>query len=360
MKLQELKNEYGNVDIKTITNKNFIHIDIPRISLTCKRLGIEYVPAIVNWGTPYRGHRTPQIRGVVVHRNSLRNPTLKAKITAKHEAEHKQELARIAEQQEREARELQAKLDKQAYYRDKYGVEVELEQLARIHEELGLDLHTEEDWLVYGRESSPSDWTRPEWHVTQGKLTQVYPYYLTRATPNPRAEHTGEQLWQEHLALYDGNEEFAQVELIYIANKLCKILSSKSIYVHKDNWIRANQDKLVEGKVARVETRACWGCDGDGCDRWGEHCDRCYGSGIYSSNTLYEHRFQVQGKDYCFHSYVKPTIISEEKGVDKQGYGYRFAHLPIHRLEDYLKMADYLTRRQHHENQRTKAPHRLP
>lgn len=62
--------EYGNIDITNGVPTGFIHVNIPRVGVTCKRLRIEYAKALVGWDTHgLRGsykQSYPVLSGVVV------------------------------------------------------------------------------------------------------------------------------------------------------------------------------------------------------------------------------------------------------------------------------------------------------
>ncbi len=95
---------------------------------------------------------------------------------------------------------------------------------------------------------------------------------------------------------------------------------------------------LIEGRMTRVERRECF------CLGW-EHCENCFGTGIYSQRNLYEHIFKFPGEDrtYSFHSYQKPKFISEVQGADKKQFGYRFAQddrrsVSRFHFEEYLQI----------------------
>ncbi len=121
----------------------------------------------------------------------------------------------------------------------------------------------------------------------------------------------------------DRSSEFPTPQkALQIVNKLAKIvvpLNERSrIYRIKDELIKLWQEHLVDGRVTRQETRECNRCHGG-------PCSHCNGTGIYSMRYLYEHIFRLPGDDrlYSFHSYQRPRFISEEKGADKQEFGFR-------------------------------------
>lgn len=138
----------------------------------------------------------------------------------------------------------------------------------------------------------------------------------------PRSSRmTVERLKAQWLAKYD-DEQLVLAQAIRIANRLQKVKKNRSFYDVKDRWIKAHQDQLTEGRIARVETRTCWGCDGSGSDGL---CYRCDGIGVYSSRTLYEHSFEIAGQRFVFHSYIRPQVVSEERAEDSHNYGRPFA-----------------------------------
>jgi len=152
-----------------------------------------------------------------------------------------------------------------------------------------------------------------------------------------RAELFGR--WVENF----GSTEEALAHAIWVANRLVKTNRFKTrdeFYSLKDHWLRLHQHCLVEGRVAREEVQYCYACNGTGacnCDEgwWYDHicyrcgatgeCDRCFGDGIYSTSILYEHRLVVRGQAYSFHSYVRPSILASEPGLDCESYGGCFS-----------------------------------
>lgn len=141
----------------------------------------------------------------------------------------------------------------------------------------------------------------------------------------PRSSRmTVEHLKAQWLAKY-GDEQLVLAHAIRFANRLQKVKKNRSFYDLKDRWIKAHQEQLTEGRIARVETRTCWGCDGSGNDDlFDSECYRCDGTGVYSSRTLYEHCFEIAGQRFVFHSYVRPKAVSEERAEDMKNYGRPF------------------------------------
>ena len=61
--------EYGTIDITNGVPSGLVHIDLPRLGLTCKRLGIDYRKGIVGWtevGKRRNKKYYPVFSGVVV------------------------------------------------------------------------------------------------------------------------------------------------------------------------------------------------------------------------------------------------------------------------------------------------------
>lgn len=121
------------------------------------------------------------------------------------------------------------------------------------------------------------------------------------------------------------SEELMLAHAIRFANRLQKVSRHSSFYPLKDKWISANQGHLVDGRIARFENKSCWGCNGTGTKRWGDECWKCDGSGTYSSRTLYEHTFDIANQSFVFHSYVRPSQLSDERAADLKVYGRPFA-----------------------------------
>ncbi len=109
---------------------------------------------------------------------------------------------------------------------------------------------------------------------------------------------------------------------LWIANKLIKIAVHKfekgRVYAIKDRLLDLWSEYIVESRFVRDEFRAC--------DCVGHGCDRCDGTGIYSSRTLYEHilEFPNDTRTYSFHSFRVRKQLSTQRGADKRSYGYRF------------------------------------
>jgi len=141
-----------------------------------------------------------------------------------------------------------------------------------------------------------------------------------------------------------GSSELALAEALRFANRLQKVCFYEDFYALKDQWIKSNQHLLVDGKIARVEERMCWSCDGSGMYYKDEECWKCSGTGIYSSRTLYEHRYRIEDRVFSFHSYVQPKLLGEEKGADLPAYGQPFRpdELPLPPQSMLIKLIEEL------------------
>jgi len=67
-------NEYGSVVTTSGVPEGFVHVDEPRLGPTCRRLGIEYAPAVIGWQKVGKRHDRrlyPKISGIVIHRADL-------------------------------------------------------------------------------------------------------------------------------------------------------------------------------------------------------------------------------------------------------------------------------------------------
>lgn len=117
-----------------------------------------------------------------------------------------------------------------------------------------------------------------------------------------------------------GEPTLVLAQAVRTANRLQKVRRHPEFYDLKDRWIKQHQHYLTLGRVARTEERACWGCDGTG----SAYCNRCDGSGIYSSRTLFEHQFEIIGHRFVFHSYVRPNSLSKEPAANCNTYGRPF------------------------------------
>ena len=106
-------NEHGHVVVIDGVPSGYVHIDQPRLGPTCRRLGIEYAKAVVEWDIRYR--RTyPIVSGIVIassdwmrlaravvakrrkHRKAVRSlPVLSALFTLNRRAKRCRDLAQV-------------------------------------------------------------------------------------------------------------------------------------------------------------------------------------------------------------------------------------------------------------------------
>lgn len=331
MKIEQLKNDYGNCEIKQLKGKSFVHVPGQRLGLICKKHGIKYLPAVVGFTNTYKDYWKPDIDGVVVHRNSVQK--LKSLIES---AEIKKRIA--AEKKQKKAAELHAvqqteMLKKLHEFNHQWAVNLPDSDLnTKIVfnlDEIGLDWATKEEWSSFGFEPYLG---MTQILVEQGKAT----YFYRRGKKLEDESIPPEQLWERQLQLFSGDHELALADAIYNGNKLLKITGGdKSFYSFKDRWINDHQDKLVEGRISRNEIKYCWCMEAEENNDW---CEKCGGTGIYSQSTLYEHHFMIGEQKYCFHSYTKPSSVSEAKGADLAYYGRRYKSLPPFRFKDYYAM----------------------
>ncbi len=163
------------------------------------------------------------------------------------------------------------------------------------------------------------------------------------------------ELWHAWRALHT-SDELAIAAAVFTGNRLVKTNSCRNtrlrFYQCKDLWIQEHQPDLTRGRIARVETRKCWDCDGSGMAYdYGfggmDQCERCDGTGIFSERNLYLHEFLIECMPFKFHSYMKPERLDEEPAEDCKEYGTPFTKdeekgLPLP-LSGVLQMLRYLT-----------------
>ena len=160
---------------------------------------------------------------------------------------------------------------------------------------------------------------KPTGYLVRGK--RVLDTYSSHQLGSRNSRMTVARLKRKWLKKY-GTEELVLAQAIRTANKLQKVKRIAEFYPLKDQWIKANQHKLVEGRVTRVETKSCWSCGGTGQiliwddDYFEDDCPKCDGSGVFSSRTLYEHAFLIDCTRFCFHSYIRPKVVIAEQQAD--------------------------------------------
>jgi hypothetical protein len=193
-----------------------------------------------------------------------------------------------------------------------------------------------------------NEYTARQWRLLGGRVKQgaspsgyvlrrqgayqipLYKGFSVEPVPSRRATWDGARLWEFWRGGF-GSDVAALATAVRFANRLIKLAPfarhKVPLYEAKDRFIRFAVPYLREGRESRVENRACWGCNGTGvCGRREYDCERCDGSGVYFSRTLYEHLFEIDGEEFCFHSYVPPPSdrLSSVAGADLTSYGRRF------------------------------------
>jgi|GEM_PF-3974400 len=197
---------------------------------------------------------------------------------------------------------------------------------------------------------SRTQWSRIGYEVLSGQEARCYcclhggrtvvPLFSPQQVRSRRSRYarlSGESLWECHRAM-----GFGLVHAVWAANKLQKIKpqDKKHFYRLKDRFLATHQDYLVEGRIARHETSVCWECE----NQQYETCWKCDGSGIFSSQILYEHLLNFDGKAWSFHSYVSPRSVSDVPGANLKFYGKRFGpkdRVPF-RLPEYIKLLTHV------------------
>lgn len=152
--------------------------------------------------------------------------------------------------------------------------------------------------------------------IHQKRIFKTYDTSVLRQIKRRVSESTLLSRWRKKY----GSDAVVLAQAVRFGNRLQKVKKLPSFYTLKDEWIRANQCNLISGR----ETRTCWDCDGTGKRYYGDDCWKCDGTGIYSSRTLYEHRFDIEGTTFTFHSYVKPKTVAEEQAENRRVFGRPF------------------------------------
>lgn len=316
-----IANGYGNVDIQASIPDGFQHVKGKRLQPICRKLGIPYANALVGWaGT--KKYPKPEMDGVVVPHESA------AKLLqAISERDARSVKRRLRETKKQESLLEQRRDEQRQAFIQKFPNASE-ETIAAYSlsanvfesfEEVPLDKLTEEEIAdLYLMKAHPSGVL-----LLDGGNT-VVPLFRA-ALPKNDSSAAPEEVHRHAMAM-----GFSAPKALWAANKLVKIVHAppkREVYDLKDKLLQHWQEYLVDGRIARIESRTCWNCGGSGENSYEEDCDRCFGTGIFSSNTLYESRYQFPGDEriYCYHGYTKPEKLSDEPGADKRSYGYRFS-----------------------------------
>jgi hypothetical protein len=188
---------------------------------------------------------------------------------------------------------------------------------------------------------------KPTGKLVRGRrLLDIYHYHSLSELPTRVGVHQLHARWMERY----GSEDVVLAEAIRFANRLQKVKRHPDFYSLKDDWIARNQGRLNEGRVARHEKNLCWDCGGSG-DRWGNVCWKCDGTGLFSSRKLYEHIFEIAGRQYVFHSYKKPSKLSSTPGANLKAYGHPFTpdELPVPRQSLLVALIKHLLSQDKHD-----------
>jgi len=157
-------------------------------------------------------------------------------------------------------------------------------------------------------------------------------------------------LWEVWKVSFQCDDD-AIAHAIWIGNRLVrdKARSSKhKFYSLKNAWLEENKNFLIDGRIARDESKFCWTCDGTGfLDEKEElKCEDCCGTGLFRITHLYEHILEINGQRYSFHSYQEPDILSDEPGADCEKYGGDFSEEELDQLalpfSGILRILDYI------------------
>ena len=310
-----IANGYGDVNVEGTIPTGYQHIKGKRLQPLCRKLDIHYANALVGWGGTKR-FPSPEHDGVVVSLESV--PKLLQAIA---ERDARTEKRRLREAKKQEQLMDQKRAEQRAAFASLFPNALEDTIATYAHsnhvfdsfDAIPIDFLTEEEMadldLIKGYRSGVL--------LMDGGNTVVP---LFRATlPRTDSSETPEEVHRRAMEL-----GFSTPKVLWAANKLIKMVEippQRDVYALKDKLLQHWQEHLVEGRIARAETRDCWHCHGDGSD-----CRHCDGDGIYSSRTLYESRYQFPGDErvYCYHGYTKPEKLSDEPGADKRSYGFRF------------------------------------
>jgi hypothetical protein len=315
-----IANSYGNVDIRLGIPEGYEHVEGLGLQPLCRKLGISYSQALIGFTNKNKSSK-PILDGLVVKKESV--PGLRTAIA---EREKRSQKRRQKEQEKRERQLANDQDQRLIAFRKRFPAandETTELYLNRTHvvfaniEAVPLNMLTRNEIEELGLMQAAELGVLLE----DGGATLVP---LFTATPS---EDTSSQSDEE---VYRQAEKagFPPQKALWALNKLVKILTKqpkREVYTLKDALLRHWSQYIVEGRIARNESSVCWSCNGSGTMEWEEDCYRCGGSGTYSSKTLYESRYLFPGDEriYCFHSYSKPAVLSNEQGANKASYGSR-------------------------------------
>lgn len=323
-------NEYGNIDARGKLPKGYCHVsNIKGIKMShwLNKLNISFLKALVGFKETNYCYK-PIFDGVVIANRSKNKllTFLDQKQKEKEAEERKKETQKQKEEEKRKAEAID-KLANQYPSLDRNIIRKLVTDRTRIisRDSIGYQFGhgTKSYWNDLGFRVDDE----PVGCLIRGK--QLHDIYSKRSLVPKRSQKTVKQLKQDWLKKY-GTRNLLLANALKIANRLQKVHRISDFYDMKDKWIQVNQSNLIEGKIARHERKTCWSCGGEGENGY-EECYKCGGSGIYSSRTLYEHKFNIASQNFCFHSYVRPASLSEENGADLKHYGRPFnrSELPL-------------------------------
>ena len=153
---------------------------------------------------------------------------------------------------------------------------------------------------------------------------------------------SAKELFEIWVSLFE-NEREAIDTAVWIGNRLVKDKAKSTrrrFYSIKEEWMLQRRSYLTSGQKVREESLECRSCCGEGKRKeFGDdkafsliECNRCHGTGKYRTWWLYLHTFNIDGQEYSFHSYVKPHLLSDTPGEDKEDYGGRFTEEELNDL----------------------------
>lgn len=318
----KIANQYGNVDIQLGVPKGYEHVHGERLQPLCRKLGIMYAQALIGWGGS-RKYPKPVLDGVIIsNRSSAR---LREAVA---EREQRSALRRHRQQQKGKDA-IAAELErKRIVFRGQFPnatdetikTFVDMRHVYDSLEEVPLDMLTDNEI----EDLRLTKMTESGVLLTDGGAS-VVPLFTASLPPDASSEITDKEAYDRGLEF-----GFTPQQALWVLNKLVKIAQNapkREVYSLKDRLLNNWSEHLIDGRIARDESKACWSCGGSGIHWSGEECERCFGSGCYSSRTLYEVRYTFPGNErvFCYHTYSRPALLSDQPGADKSSYGHRLS-----------------------------------
>ncbi len=326
--LLQIANQYGNVSVECGVPTGYEHIRGARLQPLCRKCGIEYANARVGWGGT-RKHPKPILDGVVVKVGcATRLRTAVAERDQRSAVRRERENRKQDKEKQKLEHERAMQMEqKRSSFRETFPAATDAIVEKFINgtlvfatvEEIPLNIlslqEIKELQLISHQECGVL--------LTNGGAT-VVPLFTAIIGPDESSESTNEDVHGRAV-----NLGFTAQRALWALNKLVKTVQrppKKEVYSIKDQLLAYWSEYLIEGRVVRSESKSCWTCDGSGVGQFGGDCDKCFGSGVYSSSTLYEvrYKFPDDERTYCYHTYSKPASLSDEPGVNKPSYGGRF------------------------------------